>query len=155
MVLDYLESSAMIANVLSLVSLGIIGVIIRNIVKAFGELRVEQSKLELAQSEYEQRAILAQMILVNGRLYKNAILASSLPSDGKLVAVNDYAELERLYGSFKQLELNITVETTNTTDGGDNIFTSIVEDVVEKGTELVRDAGADMIDNLRDQIKNA
>ena len=41
MVLDYLESSAMIANVLSLVSLGIIGVIIRNIVKAFGELRVE------------------------------------------------------------------------------------------------------------------
>ena len=95
------------------------------------------------------------MILVNGRLYKNAILASSLPSDGKLVAVNDYAELERLYGSFKQLELNITVETTNTTDGGDNIFTSIVEDVVEKGTELVRDAGADMIDNLRDQIKNA
>lgn len=147
MVLEYIEGSALIANVLSVIALGIMGVVVRSIVLAFGELKISAGKIALAQSEYDQRKILAKMMLVNGRLYKNAVLASNLSNEGKVQVIEDFEDLKGLFKQFKKLELDVVKAPV--TEVADE---PLLEQFLDDAKDVAVDIGENMLDKLREEI---
>ena len=135
--MDYLETNALVANIASLVMLGILGVTLRAILGAVGDIGVAKAELKVAQSDYDQRKIIAKMILINGRLYKNAILASSLPSDGKIKVVEDFEALQRKFREFKALELAVEPEIEANVEG-EGLVAGVL-DTVEIGRASCRE----------------
>ena len=148
-IIDYLETSTLVANIISFIMLGIVGVVLTSIVSAFGEIKQTKSELDQLKSEYTQRRLLADMSYYSARLYKNAILNSSMTADGKIMASTDFLPVEQAYLALKAIEEPVV--------GGDAIDNGVAESLIdvvrEEAVELMVDTGASLLDNLRDEIK--
>ena len=136
--LQTLQDSAIISNVISVVVLGVLGIITKLIVGAIGSINIEKTQLLLAKTSYERLDKLAQMVELTATLYKDAVLGSNLTSTTKTKVLEDFAKIEAAYIEFvkKATEKPITeLEKTTTVE------------------EVVQAEGQDILAQLREQLE--
>jgi hypothetical protein len=124
--------------VISVVVLGVLGIITKLIVGAIGSINIEKTQLLLAKTSYERLDKLAQMVELTATLYKDAVLGSNLTSTTKTKVLEDFAKIEAAYIEFvkKATEKPITeLEKTTTVE------------------EVVQAEGQDILAQLREQLE--
>jgi hypothetical protein len=137
--LQTLQDSAIISNVISVVVLGVLGIITKLIIGAIGSINVEKTQLLLAKTSYERLDKLAQMVELTATLYKDAVLGSNLTSTTKVKVLEDFGKIEAAYLEFvkKATEKPITeLEKTTTVE------------------EVVQTEGQDILAQLREQLED-
>jgi hypothetical protein len=136
--LETLQDSAIISNVISVVVLGVLGIITKLILGAIGSINIEKTQLLLAKTSYERLDKIAQMVELTATLYKDAVLGSNLASNTKVKVLEDFAKIEAAYVDFvKKATEKPTAEVEQPT---------LVEEVIQT-------AGQDILAQLREQLE--
>jgi hypothetical protein len=137
-ILELLQDSAIISNVISIVVLGVLGIITRLIINSISSINTEKTQLLGAKSSYERIDKLAEMTELTAKLYKDAVIGSNLPATTKYTVLEDYSKIQNAYKAF----ITQPVEQK--------------EAVVEKPTiveQIVKTAGQDVLSKLREQLE--
>lgn len=140
-IIELLQDSAVISNVISIVVLGVLGIITKLIINSIGSINQEQTKLLAAKSGYDRIDKLGEMIELQARLYKDAVIGSNLPAATKSAILEDYSKIQNAYRDFIG---NIPNETT---------IAAIKENEQPKVVEqMVKAAGQDVLSKLREKL---
>lgn len=140
-IIELLQDSAVISNVISIVVLGVLGIITRLIINSVGAINKEQTQLLAAKSSYDRIDKLGQMVELQSRLYKDAVIGSNLPAATKSTILDDYSKIQNAYRDFVG---HIPNETT---------IAAIKENEQPKVVEqIVKAAGQDVLSKLREKL---
>jgi hypothetical protein len=140
-IIELLQDSAVISNVISIVVLGVLGIITRLIISSIGSINQEQSQLLAAKSSYDRIDKLGEMVELQARLYKDAVIGSNLPTATKATILEDYSKIQNAYRDFvKDTPKEVRVEEIKQVEQ---------KDIVQ---EVVKAAGQDVLSKLREQL---
>ena len=95
--LNYLENSTLVANIISFVVLGLAGVLVRSIIKGVGALAEDRAALEKQGNLAVQLRAIATITFQSTLLYKNAVINSNLPPEAKEQALEVFEEVKKAY----------------------------------------------------------
>lgn len=141
-IIELLQDNAIISNVISIVVLGVLGIITKLIINSVGSINTQQTQLLKARASYERIDKLAEMVELQSKLYKDAVIGSNLPAATKSVVLEDYSKIQDAYKGF--------------------IHEAPAQEVVEKPAEeapkpvlqqVAETVGQDVLSKLREQLK--
>jgi len=95
--LNYLENSTLVANIISFVVLGLAGVLVRSIIKGVGALAEDRAALEKHGNLAVQLRAIATITFQSTLLYKNAVINSNLSPEAKEQALEVFEEVKKAY----------------------------------------------------------
>lgn len=95
--LNYLENSTLVANIISFVVLGLAGVLVRSIIKGVGALAEDRAALEKQGNLAVQLRAIATITFQSTLLYKNAVINSNLSPEAKQQALEVFEEVKKAY----------------------------------------------------------
>jgi hypothetical protein len=95
--LNYLENSTLVANIISFVVLGLAGVLVRSIIKGVGALAEDRAALEKQGNLAIQLRAIATITFQSTLLYKNAVINSNLSPEAKQQALEVFEEVKKAY----------------------------------------------------------
>ena len=140
-IIELLQDSAVISNVISIIVLGVLGIITRLIINSISSINTEKTQLLGAKSSYERLDKLGEMVELQARLYKDAVIGSNLPAATKSTVLDDYSKIQNAYRNFVS---NVSNETT---------IPAIEENKQPKVVEqIVKAAGQDVLSKLREKL---
>ena len=141
-ILNYLENSTLVANVISFVVLGITGVLMRSIIVAISRIAEQNKDIEEKQALIKNLAMIAKITYQTSLMYKNAIINSNLAPEAKNQALEIFNEVQTAYNGLlpilEGIEENVEEQTN-----------AIQETIVQEFTQI----GQDALSKLRDQLK--
>jgi hypothetical protein len=140
-ILELLQDSAIISNVISIVVLGVLGVITRLIISSIGSINTEKTQLLSAKTSYQRIDKLAEMQLLQAKLYRDAIVGSNLPANTKSTVLEDFAAIQDAYKVFIENEVVAPVAA---------IVQEAKPTIIE---QAVKTAGQDVLSKLREQLE--
>ena len=95
--LNYLENSTLVANIISFVVLGLAGVLVRSIIKGVGALAEDRAAFEKHANLAVQLRAIATITFQSTLLYKNAVINSNLSPEAKQQALEVFEEVKKAY----------------------------------------------------------
>ena len=137
-ILNYLENSALVANIISFVVLGLAGVLVRSIIRGIATLAEDRAALEKQAGLAAQLRAIATITYQSTLMYKNAVINSNLSPEAKQEALATFEEVKKAYE-----ELLPKLEV------GEGETPQPVKALVEE----LEKAGEDAISKLRSQLK--
>ena len=143
-ILNYLENSALVANIISFIVLGFAGVLVRSIIRGIGTLAEDRKALEEQAGLAVQLRAIATITYQSTLMYKNAVINSNLSPEAKQEALKTFEEVKKAY---EELLPKLDVDELKT-----QIKAQIKAPVKEMVRELER-AGEDALSKLRSQLK--
>ena len=135
-IIELLQDNAIISNVISIVVLGVLGIITKLIISSVGSINTQQTQLLKARASYERIDKLAEMVELQSKLYKDAVIGSNLPAATKSIVLEDYSKIQNAYKGFIHEAPEVIKEE--------------VKPVVQQVVETV---GQDVLAKLREQLK--
>ena len=99
-ILETLQDNAIISNVISIVVLGVLGIIANWIKNSISSINTEKTELLRARTSYERIDMLANLVEKSTVLYKDAILGSNLSASTKSKVLEDYSSFQEEYNKF-------------------------------------------------------
>lgn len=139
-ILNYLENSALVANIISFIVLGFAGVLVRGIIRGVAELAEDRAALEETAGLTQSLRAIAEITYQSTLMYKNAVINSTLTPEAKQQAIDTFEEVKALYEALlPKLEVP-EVQPTNA---------PVVADLVEE----LEKVGEDALAKLRNQLK--
>ena len=151
----YLEDSALVANVLSFIALGMMGVLVRSIIKAAGDVMTGNAALQEQMSIYERMNKVEEIVYLNSVLYKNAVINSSLDATAKTKALEDFAAIDTVHQAYLEgLEPvdETDEELTTTANPMSAAITAGVATAVAAVVKDVAEAAPTVLDTIKDKI---
>jgi Na+-transporting NADH:ubiquinone oxidoreductase subunit NqrC len=137
-ILNYLENSALVANVVSFVVLGITGVLMRAIIVAIARIAEQNKDIDEKQELIKNLSMLGKITYQTSLMYKNAIINSNLAPDAKNQALEIFNEVQTAYNTlFPQVEEPEPAKSP----------------LVQAITEEFAQVGQDALSKLRNQLK--
>ena len=137
-ILNYLENSTLVANIISFVVLGFAGVLVRSIIKGVGALAENKAELEKHANLATQLRAIAEITFQSTMLYKNAVINSSLPPEAKEQALETFEEVKKAYE-----ELLPKLEEQEEAKPA----------AIKEAVEELKQVGEDALSKLRSQLK--
>ena len=137
-IIELLQDSAVISNVISIVVLGVLGIITKLIINSIGSINTEKTELLAAKTSYERIDKLAEMVELQAKLYKDAVIGSNLPAATKSAVLEDYSKIQDAYKVFIQ--------------GLPEEPKAVVKEAAPVVQEIVKSAGQDVLSKLREQL---
>ena len=141
-ILNYLENSALIANVISFVVLGATGVLLRSIFTAIARITEQNKDIAEKQGLIKNLASIAQITYQTSLMYKNAIINSNLTPEAKNQALEIFNEIDKAYKDllpqFEEIQEAVEEKTS-----------AVTEELVQQFTQV----GQDALSKLRDKLK--
>ena len=141
-ILNYLENSALIANVISFVVLGATGVLLRSIFTAIARITEQNKDIAEKQGLIKNLASIAQITYQTSLMYKNAIVNSNLTPEAKNQALEIFNEIDKAYKDllpqFEEIQEAVEEKTS-----------AVTEELVQQFTQV----GQDALSKLRDKLK--
>ena len=138
-ILELLQDNAIISNVISIVVLGVLGIITKLIVNSIGAINTEKTQLLQARASFERVDQVAEMIELTAKLYKDAIIGSNLPAATKSAVLEDYNLIQNKYRTF----LKQPVEKV------EEVKKEEPKPIIQEVAETV---GKDVLSKLREQL---
>lgn len=140
-ILELLQDSAIISNVISIVVLGVLGLITRLIISSIGSINTEKTQLLSARTSYQRIDKLAEMQLLQAKLYRDAIVGSNLPAATKSTVLEDFTAIQDAYKVFIENEVVAPVAA---------VVKEVKPTIIE---QAVKAAGQDVLSKLREQLE--
>ena len=137
--LNYLENSTLVANIISFVVLGFAGVLVRSIIKGVGALAENRAELEKHANLAIQLRAIAEITFQSTMLYKNAIINSNLSPEAKEQALETFKAVKEAYEALLP-KLEEKEEAPKPAP---------VKEVIEEFKQV----GEDALSKLREQLK--
>src|SRR5210317_745944 len=135
-ILNYLENSTLIANVVSFVVLGITGVLMRSIITAIARIAEQNKDIEEQQGLIKNLATIAKITYQTSLMYKNAIINSNLAPEAKDQALEIFNEVQTAYQDLlpiiEAIEGKVEEETNALTQAITEEFTQIGQDALSQ-----------------------
>jgi hypothetical protein len=141
-ILNYLENSTLIANVVSFVVLGITGVLMRSIITAIARIAEQNKDIEEQQALIKNLATIAKITYQTSLMYKNAIINSNLAPEAKNQALEIFNEVNTAYQDLLPIIEAIEGKVEEQTN-------ALTEAIVEEFTQV----GQDALSQLRSKLK--
>jgi hypothetical protein len=141
-ILNYLENSALVANVVSFVVLGITGVLLRSIFTAIASITEQNKDITEKQGLIKNLASIAQITYQTSLMYKNAIINSNLAPEAKNQALEIFNEIDQAYKELLPQFEAIQNKVEEKTD-------AVTEQIVQQFAQV----GQDALSKLRDKLK--
>jgi nucleoside recognition membrane protein YjiH len=138
-ILNYLENSALVANVVSFVVLGITGVLMRAIIVAIARIAEQNKDIDEKQELIKNLSTVAKITYQTSLMYKNAIINSNLAPEAKNQALEIFNEVQTAYNDLLP-QLKETVE---------NQLKPVTNAIVQEFAQV----GQDALSKLRNQLK--
>lgn len=138
-ILELLQDNAIISNVISIVVLGVLGIITKLIVNSIGAINTEKTQLLQARANFERVDQVAEMVELTAKLYKDAVIGSNLPAATKSAVLEDYALIQNKYRTF----LKQPVEKV------EEVKKEEPKPIIQEVAETV---GKDVLSKLREQL---
>lgn len=138
-ILELLQDNAIISNVISIVVLGVLGIITKLIVNSIGAINTEKTELLQARASFERVDQVAEMIELTAKLYKDAVIGSNLPAATKSAVLEDYNLIQNKYRTFLKQPVEKVEEVKK-------------EEPKPIVKEMVQAVGQDVLSKLRDQL---
>ena len=138
-ILNYLENSALVANVVSFVVLGITGVLMRAIIVAIARIAEQNKDIDEKQELIKNLSMLGKITYQTSLMYKNAIINSNLAPEAKNQALEIFNEVQTAYNDLLP-QLKETVE---------NQLKPVTNAIVQEFAQV----GQDALSKLRNQLK--
>ena len=149
-ILNYLENSSLVANVISFVVLGITGVLMRSIITAIAKITEENKNIEEKQGLIKNLATIAKITYQTSLMYKNAIINSNLTPEAKNQALEVFNDVQTAYNDLlpilEAIEGKVEDQQTSVAD---QLVKDTLQIINEKSTTL----STTMIEKLKEQIK--
>jgi hypothetical protein len=140
-ILNYLENSALIANIISFVVLGFAGVLVRSIIRGIGKLAEDREALEKQAGLALQLRAIATITYQSTLMYKNAVINSNLSPEAKQEALKTFEEVKKAYEALlPKLEVG---------EGEEPVKSPAVKEMVAELEQI----GQDALSKLRQQLK--
>jgi hypothetical protein len=139
-ILELLQDNAIISNVISIVVLGVLGIITKFIINSIGSINTEKTQLLKARASFERVDQVAEMIELSAKLYKDAVVGSNLPAATKSAVLEDYAQIQNKYRTFLKEPLEKVAEELKKEEP---------KPVIQ---EMVQAVGQDVLSKLREQL---
>ena len=140
-ILNYLENSALVANIISFVVLGFAGVLVRSIIRGIGKLAEDREALEKQAGLALQLRAIATITYQSTLMYKNAVINSNLSPEAKQEALETFEEVKKAYEALlPKLEVGEDEEPVNA---------PVVKEMVAELEQI----GQDALSKLRNQLK--
>lgn len=98
-ILNYLENSTLVANVISFVVLGITGVLMRAIIVAIARIAEQNKDIAEKQEMVKNLSALAKITYQTSLMYKDAVINSNLPPEAKNQALQTFNEVQSAYNN--------------------------------------------------------
>jgi len=95
--LNYLENSTLVANIISFVVLGFAGVLVRSIIKGVGALAENREELQKHANLAIQLRAIAEITFQSTLMYKNAVVNSNLSPEAKEQALETFKAVKEAY----------------------------------------------------------
>lgn len=132
-ILNYLENSTLVANIVSFVVLGITGVLMRAIITAIANIAEQRKDLDEKSGLLDNLTSIAQMTYQTSLMYKNAIINSNLPPEAKNQALEIFNKVDEAYRELlPQLENKIEEQAAPIVDAITQEFNQIGQDALTK-----------------------
>ena len=141
-ILNYLENSTLIANIVSFVVLGITGVLMRSIITAIARIAEQNKDIEEQQALIKNLATIAKITYQTSLMYKNAIINSNLAPDAKNQALEIFNEVQTAYNDLLPILEAIEGKVEEKTNA---VTQAIAEEFVQ--------VGQDALSQLRSKLK--
>ena len=141
-ILNYLENSTLIANVISFVVLGITGVLMRSIIVAIARIAEQNKDIEEKQGLIKNLATIAKITYQTSLMYKNAIINSNLSPEAKNQALEIFNEVNTAYQDLLPIIEAIEGKVEEQTN-------AVTQAIVEEFTQV----GQDALSQLRSKLK--
>jgi uncharacterized lipoprotein YehR (DUF1307 family) len=135
-ILNYLENSTLIANVISFVVLGITGVLMRSIIVAIARITEQNKDIDEKQGLIKNLATIAKITYQTSLMYKNAIINSNLAPEAKNQALEIFNEVQTAYQDLlpilEAIEGKVEEKTSAVTQAITEQFTQIGQDALSQ-----------------------
>lgn len=135
-ILNYLENSTLIANVISFVVLGVTGVLLRSIFTAIASITEQNKDIAEKQGLIKNLASIAQITYQTSLMYKNAIINSNLTPEAKNQALEIFNEIDKAYKDllpqFEEIQEAVEEKTSAVTEALVKEFTQVGQDALSK-----------------------
>jgi hypothetical protein len=135
-ILNYLENSTLIANVISFVVLGITGVLMRSIIVAIARITEQNKDIDEKQGLIKNLATIAKITYQTSLMYKNAIINSNLTPEAKNQALEIFNEVQTAYQDLlpilEAIEGKVEEQTSAVTQAITEQFTQIGQDALSQ-----------------------
>ena len=141
-ILNYLENSTLIANVISFVVLGITGVLMRSIIVAIARIAEQNKDIEEKQGLIKNLATIAKITYQTSLMYKNAIINSNLAPEAKNQALEIFNEVQTAYNDLLPIIEAIEGKIEEKTN-------AVTQAIVQEFTQV----GQDALSQLRSKLK--
>jgi Na+-transporting NADH:ubiquinone oxidoreductase subunit NqrC len=141
-ILNYLENSTLIANVVSFVVLGITGVLMRSIIVAIARITEQNKDIDEKQGLIKNLATIAKITYQTSLMYKNAIINSNLAPEAKNQALEIFNEVQTAYQDLLPLLDAIEGKVEEKTS-------AVTQAITEQFTQI----GQDALSQLRNKLK--
>lgn len=141
-ILNYLENSTLIANVVSFVVLGITGVLMRSIIVAIARIAEQNKDIDEKQGLIKNLATIAKITYQTSLMYKNAIINSNLTPEAKNQALEIFNEVQTAYNDLLPILEAIEGKVEEQTS-------AVTQAITEQFTQI----GQDALSQLRDKLK--
>lgn len=138
-ILELLQDNAIISNVISIVVLGVLGIITKLIVNSIGAINTEKTQLLQARASFERVDQVAEMVELTAKLYKDAVIGSNLPAATKSAVLEDYNLIQNKYRTFLKQPVEKVEEVKK-------------EEPKPIVKEMVQAVGQDVLTKLREQL---
>jgi hypothetical protein len=141
-ILNYLENSTLIANVISFVVLGITGVLMRSIIVAIARITEQNKDIDEKQGLIKNLATIAKITYQTSLMYKNAIINSNLTPEAKNQALEIFNEVQTAYQDLLPILDAIEGKVEEKTS-------AVTQAITEQFTQI----GQDALSQLRNKLK--
>jgi hypothetical protein len=132
-ILNYLENSTLIANIVSFVVLGITGVLMRSIITAIANIAEQKKDLDGKSGLLDNLTSIAHMTYQTSLMYKNAIVNSNLPPEAKNQALEIFNKVDNAYRDLlPQLQERVQEEINPLAQAITEQFSQIGQDALTK-----------------------
>lgn len=138
-IIGLLQDNAIISNVISIVVLGVLGIITKLIIGSIGSINTEKTQLLKARAGFERIDKLGEMVELQAKLYKDAVVGSNLPAATKSIVLEDYSKIQDAYKGFIQ--------------GAPQAIKEVVQEAKPIVQQVVESVGQDVLSKLREQLK--
>lgn len=139
LILELLQDNAIISNVISIVVLGVLGIITKLIISSIGSINTEKTQLLKARASFERVDQVAEMVELTAKLYKDAVIGSNLPAATKSTVLEDYALIQNKYRTFLK-------------EPGQEVVPAVEAKPKPIIQEMVQAVGQDVLSKLREQL---
>jgi hypothetical protein len=132
-ILNYLENSTLVANIISFVVLGITGVLMRSIITAIARIAEQNKDIEEKNELIKNLGTIAKITYQTSLMYKNAIINSNLTPEAKNQALEIFNEVQDAYNKLlPHLEGEIEEETSAIKEAIVEEFQAVGQDALSK-----------------------